>query len=120
MTVQYPMDTTEARRRICDLAREGLDVLDSSSSGPVPGRGAALRIREIADQARALLTDAGYPGESVWRGLQRARVGLDAVEDLQDVAYWQDVRDELTEAVEHLDELLATRAGRDSDFRIIG
>jgi hypothetical protein len=112
------MDTNEARRRMRDLARETLEILDSAVAEDGPRGKAISRVAEMEQESRALLADAGYPGESVWRGLQRARLALEA--GGEDQALELEASAEMRESLERLDSLIAAASERESDFRIVG
>jgi hypothetical protein len=55
----------------------------------------------------------------VWQALRRAVVGFDLPLDPPDAGYWQDVLDDLGQAVETLD-MLVSPFRRDIDVHIIG
>lgn len=113
------MDTIEARSRMRDLANQGLEVFDRLSSAEFSSGEAARRYRELVEEARPLLADSGYPGEGVWRGLQRSFAllggGAAASHDERD-----ELAEELREARDSLDALLSAREQRELDFRIVG
>jgi hypothetical protein len=67
-----------------------------------------------------VLTDAGFPGEGVWRGLQRASIAVDTYTDVADETFWNDVADQLREGIGTLDSLVSSAGRRESDFRIVG
>jgi hypothetical protein len=112
------MDTYEARRRMRDLAQESLDLLREIEQGDSTRSDALTELRKMELEARSLLADAGYPGESAWRALQR--VGPALRTDDEDPSLVAEVVAELGEAIDTLDSLTATPSERDSDFRIIG
>ncbi len=114
------MDTTAARIAMRDFGRQGQEVLRLFLSADVSRAASAEECRRLMDQSRALLADAGYPGEAVWSGLRRSASGLDAMIDASDTAYWADLLQDLADAIDVLDSLVASPAGRDVDFRIIG
>lgn len=114
------MDTTEARTLMLDLAERGLQILRDYSSGRITVREANAPYREIIDEARRLLSDAGYPAETAWRALQRAHVGFGAFLEPPDAAYWQDVEAELETGRDALAALVLAPERRDVDFRLIG
>lgn len=74
----------------------------------------------MASEARSLVGEAGYPGEAVWRGLQRASIGADTNFDSHDSSYWQDVVEELERGAATLASLDSSRGLRDVDFHIVG
>jgi hypothetical protein len=115
----YFMDTIQARARMHELARETLGVLQGMRSGDCSAPEVRARTRTIAQEARTLLADAGYPGESTWRAVQRAS---DTLESLQpaDSAFWDDLMLELHTAIETLDSLISLPAAREVDVHIIG
>ena len=78
------------------------------------------QLRRMASEARALLPEAGYPGEAVWRGLQRASIGAETHFDSFDSAYWQDVTDELERGAATLASLDAVSNAKDADVHIVG
>jgi hypothetical protein len=73
----------------------------------------------MVTEARGLLSDAGYPGEGVWRGLQRATIGLETGFDRDDPGFWRELAADLRAAIDTLDSLVAPR-GREADVHIIG
>ena len=103
-----------------DLAERGLRILHDYSGGTLPVREANVQYRDIMEQARQTLRDAGYPAETAWRALQRAQVGFAAFLEPPDAAYWQDVEVELRTGRDALAALVEMPQGRDLDFRVIG
>jgi hypothetical protein len=112
------MDTNEARRRMRDLAREALNTLENDAADAGPRGEAGYRLRAMEQEARVLLADAGYPGEAVWRALQRASQASQS--DAQSDSPDSDALVDLREALETLESLTAAASERDSDFRIVG
>lgn len=114
------MDTFEARTRMRDLALEALAVVERRERGGNPESGDSAKLRQLVGEARGVLTDAGYPGEAVWRGLHRASIGYETQLDGSVRGYWEDVRRDLEAGIETLDLLLGPGVGRDADFPLIG
>jgi hypothetical protein len=114
------MDTSEARNLMLDLAERGLRILAEYASGSISLREANVHFREIMEEARRALPDAGYPAETAWRALQRAQVGFAAYLEPSEAAYWQDVEAELQTGRDALSSLASTPRARDADFRLIG
>jgi hypothetical protein len=114
------MDTTEARIQMRDLAHEGLAIIDRLAQGQTISGSDRERLRGLLVDARALLADAGYPGESVWRGLQRAALGVETHFDRSVPAYWADVAGELRAGMATLDSLVAPAWRSEPDLHIIG
>jgi hypothetical protein len=112
------MDTYQARRQMRDLAQTTLELLDEAIREGASPTETLGRLRSMDLDARALLADAGYPAEAVWRGLQRAQHALQP--GPIDTTLATQVADELRVAVETLDSLTSATSERDSDFRIIG
>lgn len=113
------MDTNEARTRMRDIATDALRIVDAlAASGTISARERGT-IRELGTEARALLSDAGYPGEGVWRGLQRATIGLDTGFDRDDPGFWRELAADLRSAIDTLESLIAPR-GREADVHIVG
>lgn len=113
------MNTNEARMRMRDIALEAQQIVDTQARGePLPGRDRGT-LRDLATEARSLLADAGYPGEGVWRGLQRATIGMQTGLDREDRSYWRELAADLGASIETLDSLVAPR-GREADVHIIG
>lgn len=112
------MDTFEARRRMRDLAQETLVLLDEIDNGGTSLSDALTQLRSKESEARSLLVDAGYPGESAWRALQRAAIALRS--DGEDPQLREEVVADLGNAIETLDSLTTAPSERDSDFRIVG
>jgi hypothetical protein len=113
------MDTQEARMRMRDLAREAEDIVGRRARGEAAMPRDQAALRQLVGEARTLLADAGYPGEAVWRGLQRATIGYDTAFDREDPGYWRELAADLHEAVETLDSLVSPR-GREADVHIVG
>ncbi|HEX6506702.1 MAG TPA: hypothetical protein VF221_03630 [Chloroflexota bacterium] len=113
------MDTREARTRMYEIAGEGLAIVRRFVSGSRPTSSDRDDLRRLVLEARALLAEAGYPGETVWRGLQRANIGADTDFDSYDASYWQDVESDLEQGIETLSALVSTAAPRDTDFHIV-
>jgi hypothetical protein len=114
------MDTYEARSRVLDLAQEVRSMVERLVSGVRLSSDERQRLREIVGEARAVLSDAGYPAEGVWRALQRVSLGVDTLLDQSDPFYWQDVSSDLQAGIETLESLLSPHLRRDADFRIVG
>jgi len=112
------MDTYEARRRMYDLARQALELLDECLRDERNLSKTATDLRNMELEARALLADAGYPAESAWRSMQRVLLALQAPQ--LDSHLVHEARSELRDAVETLASLTSATSERDSDFRIIG
>jgi hypothetical protein len=102
------------------LATEALAIVRRIREGRAPSSDDRNNLRRLASDARALLAEAGYPGEAVWRGLQRASMGTDTNFDSHDSGYWQDVVDELEQGAATLASLDSSRSVRDVDFHIVG
>lgn len=113
------MDTFEARQRMKDLASEGLELLNRFLCGESSMLVAAEQARRLSSESRTVLMDAGYPGESTWRALQRAANGLSVLGDAPPPEYLEEVKLELTEARDALNRLLAVGAESEADFRIV-
>jgi hypothetical protein len=113
------MDTYEARLRMRDLAHDALDVVERRQAGASAGREDRSDLRQMATESRSLLGDAGYPGEATWRAIQRASIGLETAFEEPDRSYWEDLADELRQAIETLDNLIGV-GRRDADVHIIG
>ncbi len=114
------MDTTEARIQMRDCGRRGYEALQRFLSGNSSREETAERLRRVTGESRAVLADAGYPGEGVWTSLRRSTAGLDALIEASDAAYWDDLLYDLATATDVLDSLVASPAGRNVDFRIVG
>ncbi len=102
------------------LATQALTVVNRIRDGRSPTLDDRNSLRGMAIDARALLAEAGYPGEAVWRGLQRSSIGTDTNFDSHDASYWQDVTDELERGVATLASLDASRNFKDVDIHIVG
>lgn len=114
------MDTFEARQRMRELAAAGLELVNRFGCGETSMRTAAEQARALSTEARTVLADAGYPGESTWRALQRTESGLSSLVEPPLPEYWDDITIELSDAGEALDRLLTIPVARDADFRIVG
>ena len=100
------MNTQDARRNMGSLATEGLAIVKSIGENRSASPDDRNRLRHMASEARTLLSEAGYPGDAVWRGLQRASIGAETYFDSFDTGYWQDVMDELERGAATLRRLL--------------
>ena len=114
------MDTNEARTQMREMANEALGIVAQLRRGERLDIESAQRLRRMAVDARSCLADAGYPGEAVWQGLQRASIGLDTQLGSGDASFWEDVTDVLQAGSATLESLISTRARREGDFRIVG
>ena len=114
------MNTQDARRELQSLAAQGLTILAFVCDGRAPSLADRNTLRRLASEARELLPEAGFPGEPIWRGLQRASIGTDTNFDSFDAAYWRDVIDELERGVELLATLDSARRVRDIDIHVVG
>jgi hypothetical protein len=113
------MDTYEARLKMRDLAQDALVIVERREASVVLNREDRTHLREMAMEARSVLSDAGYPGEASWRAIQRASIGLDTAFDEPDRSFWQDVLEELRSAISTLDNLVGV-SKRDADVHIVG
>ncbi len=102
------------------LADEGLVIVRRLGDGKALSLSERNSLRRMANEARSLLSEAGYPGEAVWRGLQRASIGTDTNFDSHDASYWQDVIQELEHGGDTLASLDSAPSHRDVDFHIVG
>jgi hypothetical protein len=102
-----------------DLADEALEIVGRVEGGKFAPREDRTRLRAMVGEARTLLSDAGFPGEAAWRGLQRASIGLETAFEEPDESYWADVHQELQGAIDTLNSLV-TVVRRDTDLRIVG
>lgn len=114
------MDTTEARTRMREMALEALTVVERLRGGEGIDIEAVQRLRRLALDARGCLADAGYPGEAVWQGLQRASIGLDTQLGSADPSFWEDIIEVLQSGAATLESLVSARGRREGDFRIVG
>lgn len=114
------VDTFEARLLMRDLAQDGLKIVDRFIGGAAPRPEDKRRLRELVLEARRSLSDAGYPAEAAWQGLQRASIGADTLLDTEDAAFWGNVAEDLRAGVETLDALVGMGVRRESDFHIVG
>ena len=114
------MNTQDARRDMGSLATEGLAIVKAIRDNRAASSEDRNRLRRMASEARSLLSEAGYPGDAVWRGLQRASIGAETYFDSFDAGYWQDVTDELERGAATLSALESPGSVRDADFHIVG
>ena len=102
-----------------DLAALAITITTRLASGEVATRDHAEQLRAMVVEARGLLAEAGFPGEAVWRGLQRADIGIQTALGGSDAGYWLDVSDDLTSGMQVLENLVGSHTTRDVDFRIV-
>jgi hypothetical protein len=114
------MNTQDARRDMASLATDGLAIVEAIGENRTASTDDRNRLRSMASEARALLSEAGYPGDAVWRGLQRASIGAETNFDAFDPGYWQDVTDELERGAATLSSLDSLGSVKDADFHIVG
>jgi hypothetical protein len=114
------LNTFEARVIMRDLARTAVEMVRAIEGGRSPTPEDRLRIRDLVAQARGSLTDAGYPGEAVWRGLSRASIGMDTLGGEPDPLFWHDVAAELQAGLDTLDTLVSTDFRRESQIPWVG
>jgi hypothetical protein len=114
------MNTQDARRDMGSLATAGLAIVKVIGENRTASAEDRNNLRRMASEARALLSEAGYPGDAVWRGLQRASIGAETNFDAFDPSYWQDVLDELERGAAVLSSLDSLGSVRDADFHIVG
>ncbi len=114
------MNTQDARRDMRSLATEGLAIVNRIRETRASSSDDRNQLRRMAGEARGLLAEAGYPGEAVWRGLQRSSIGAETHFDSFDAAYWQDVTDELERGAATLASLDSLTTTRDADIHIVG
>lgn len=113
------MDTFEARLLMRDLAISALEII--GNLGDLPPRGEnARRLRELASEARGVLSDAGYPAEAAWHGLQRASIGANTALDEYDLGYWTDVAEDLQRGIDTLQSLVSPHSRPDTDIHLVG
>jgi hypothetical protein len=114
------MDTFEARSKMRDLAQATLDLIEGLDRSSTSRREAIAGLRDMEQEARALLADAGYPGEAAWRGIQRSRILAESDPSVMDESMRGDIVGDLQLAVGTLGSLVSGALQRDSDFRIVG
>jgi hypothetical protein len=114
------MDTFEARMSMRDLAVAALAIVERLAEGKPAESDTRSRLRQMLTEGRALLADAGYPGESTWRGLQRASMGLDTLFDQSDPLSWEDVAEELRTGLQTLESLVGQGQRPDADIYVVG
>jgi hypothetical protein len=102
-----------------DLALDALEIVENVNELPPRGEN-ARRLRDFVSQARGLLSDAGYPAEAAWQGLQRASIGANTAFDEYDLGYWTDVADDLHRGVDTLQSLVSPHARPDTDIHVVG
>jgi hypothetical protein len=114
------MNTYEARTYMRDIAREALEIVERPSSGTMPTFANRRRLHEMVTEARGVLGDAGFPGEAVWRAVQRASIAVDTSGEEPDTDYWRLLEEELQAGLDTLNSLVSTDVGREIEFRIVG
>jgi hypothetical protein len=114
------MDTYEARTRMLEMAEPALEIVERLERGESPSPDDRRTLRQLLLEARSTLADAGYPGEAVWRALQRASMAMETSFDQSDPLVWQDTAGQLRAAMETLQSLVSPQFRRESDFYIVG
>ena len=114
------MDTHEARIELLELGQRALELAARYKMGDTPSAEERSALREMVVKARASLPDAGYPGEAIWRGLQRTSIGAETSLGRSDQAFWNDVYVEIHEGIGTLRSLVSPEMSRDSDFHVVG
>lgn len=114
------MNTFEARSRMSEIGRRAIVIVERLSAGGAAGYEDRTTLRQLAVESRALLAEAGFPGEAVWRGLTRASLGVDTALSASDALFWDDVLGDLAAGTATLDDLVSPLLGRDSDIHIVG
>jgi hypothetical protein len=114
------MNTYEARSRMSEIGHRAIDIINRLRKGDSASFEDRSRLRSFAVESRELLTEAGFPGEAVWRGLTRASMGVDTSLSSADPYFWQDVLDDLGGGTTTLDDLIAPHFNSGADFTIVG
>lgn len=114
------MNTQDARRELETLAAQGLFIVSRIRETRTALREDQDTLKRMASEARTLLAEAGYPGEAVWRGLQRASIGTETHFDSYDPSYWDHVSNELEHGASVLASLDSSRSFRHVDIHIVG
>ncbi|HEX8918571.1 MAG TPA: hypothetical protein VF898_08715 [Chloroflexota bacterium] len=114
------MDTQEARRELLQLGERAFELARRFRDGDAPSKDDRSNLREMVLTARATLPDAGYPGEGIWRGLQRTSMGAETWLDGSDSTFWDDVLAEIESGIDTLRPLVSPGVSRDSDFYVVG
>lgn len=103
-----------------ELGHEVLRSVERYATGKTVRAADCDRMRAAFQEAREVFFDAGYPAEAVWRGIQRAAIGLETLYGEPDRFYWEDAAAELRQGLEALDALLSSGSLRDIDLHIVG
>lgn len=114
------MNTYEARSKMSELGHRAIVIVERLSAGKIATYEDRKGLREMSVESRELLVEAGFPGESVWRALTRASIGVDTSLSASDAHFWNDLLEELSGGTTTLDDLVSPHLTRDADFRIIG
>jgi hypothetical protein len=114
------MNTYEARSRMSEIGHRAIDIVGHLRSGETATYEERASLRAYAVESRGLLTEAGFPGEAVWRGLTRASMGIDTSLSSSDPLFWQDVLDDLDGGTTTLDDLISPHFNSGADFTIVG
>jgi hypothetical protein len=113
------MNTQEARSDLRDMADEAQVILIKvieRGSVRAPER---QSLRRLALEARELLPDAGYPGDGVWRTIQRASISAETLIDEFDHDFWQALEDDLRAARDTLHALISPDYARETDVHFV-
>ncbi|SRR5579884_282068 len=103
------MNTTESRRRLAELTRQALRIVERLRPGEPATAADSVEMRDILREAREVAYDAGYPGDAAWRALLRTSVYINGT-TVADEETWADAREALTDGLQALIAITETAA----------
>lgn len=96
------MNTMEARRRLGELTRQAVGVVQCLAQGDPVTSSTSIVMRDILREAREVTYDAGYPGDAAWRALLRTNVYITAPPTTVSNEFWSELLEDLRVAMESL------------------
>jgi hypothetical protein len=84
------MNTIESRRRLAELSARAIEILEPLAAGAALSSASSLTMREILNEARESVYDAGYPGDAAGRAILHASVYITTPQDDIDAEFWQE------------------------------
>lgn len=96
------MNTLEARRRLAELVRLAIAIVECLVAGDPVSASNSIEMRDILRDAREVTYDAGYPGDAAWRALLHTNVYITAPPTTVAQDFWKEALEELREGLQSL------------------